>query len=89
MVDDKPEFSRTISFACDRITVRDSWSRLAGWRRLHISTRLIRGSGKADVAGLDFTGRLLGWSSDGETTFDLYSKPCTSEPLSYEITVMA
>ena len=69
--------------------MRDSWSRLTGWRRLHVSTRLLRGSGKADVAGLDFTGRLLGWSSDGETTLDLYSKICTSETLSYEITVLA
>ncbi len=89
LVDEEPEFSRTISFFGDHITVRDSWSRLAGWRRLHVSTRLIRGRGKADVAGLDFAGEWLGWSSDGETTLDLYSKRCTSEQLSYEITVMA
>ncbi len=87
--DEEPEFSRMISFFGDHITVRDSWSRLAGWRRLHVSTRLIRGRGKADVAGLDFAGQWLGWSSDGETTLDLYSKRCTSEPLSYLITVMA
>jgi hypothetical protein len=89
LVDDEPELSRTISFFGDRITVRDSWSRLAGWRRLHVSTRLIQGSGKADVTGLDFTGRLQGWSSDGVTTLDLYGKSCTSEPLSYEITITA
>jgi hypothetical protein len=87
--DSLPELSRTIVFERDRIAIRDSWSRLTGWPRLNLSTRLLRGSGKAHVAGLDRTGRLLGWSSDGETTFELYSKICTSDALSYEITVTA